>query len=361
MSENDRDGRANGGRGEPAPDAVEPDAEEADPQFSEQTAADLDQTFSDLDQSASDDDQNTSEADQVLSDTDQRASDRDQAAADRDRAAGISEDGGPEHVYEESSADRRKSTRDRTIATFDRAEAAVARHENASRRDATARMRDLSSEARDAAAAMRDRQAEAYEKAFGARPSDVAVRKAAASDRARAASDRAAAAADRAQAAKDREWARAELEKAHLDDLTGVYRRELGVAVIQREIDRARRGDGQLVLAFVDVDGLKAINDRDGHAAGDALLVAATASIQAELRSYDPVVRFGGDEFVCAIGGTDLESASERFDAIGQRFAATGHGRSITVGLAALRPEDSLEDLLERGDEDLLASRAAGS
>ena len=89
--------------------------------------------------------------------------------------------------------------------------------------------------------------------------------------------------------------------------------------------------------------------------------VAATASIQAELRSYDPVVRFGGDEFVCVMGGADIESASERFEAISRRFAATGKRRSITVGLAELRSEDSLEDLLERGDEDLLANRAAAS
>lgn len=331
----------------------------AEPPFSGQTASDLDQTHSDLDQSASDEDQNASDADQDRSDTDQLASDRDQAAADRDRAVRTSEDGGPGRVYEESSADRLMSTRARTAATFDRAAASADRHENASRRDDTARLRDMSSEARDNAAEVRDRQAEAYEKTFGAAPSEAAVRRAASADRARAAADRAAAAADRAQAAKDREWARAELEKAQLDDLTGVYRRELGIAVLQREIDRARRVDGQLVLAFVDVDGLKMVNDRDGHAAGDALLIGATASIQAELRSYDPVVRFGGDEFVCAIGGTDLESASERFEAIGRRFAETGRDRSITVGLAALRPEDSIEDLLERGDEDLLASRGA--
>ena len=261
-------------------------------------------------------------------------------------------------AYEESSADRRESTRARTAATFDRAAAAATRHENASRRDNTARLRDLSSEARDRAAEVRDRQAANYEKNFGGESSETAVRKAAAADRARAAADRAAAAADRARAAKDREWARAELENAQLDDLTGVYRRELGMAVIQREIDRARRADGRLVLAFVDVDGLKSVNDREGHAAGDALLIAATASIQGELRSYDPVVRFGGDEFVCAIGGTDLDAASERFDAIGRKFATTGKDRSMTVGLAALRPEDSLEDLLERGDGDLLASRS---
>jgi diguanylate cyclase (GGDEF)-like protein len=356
MSGNDG-ARKGASKRDPGGAAEEKARGEADPQFSDQTASDLDQTLSDLDQSGSDEDQNAADVDQAQSDSDQLASDRDQAAADRERAVRASENGAPRRAYDESSADRLKSTRARANATFDRAAAAAARQENAGRRDDTARLRDLSSEARDSAAKVRDRQAEAYEDAFGARPSEAEVRKTAAADRAGAAADRAAAAADRVQAAKDREWARAELDKAQLDDLTGVYRRELGVAVLQHEIDRARRADGRLVLAFVDVDGLKTINDRDGHAAGDALLIAATASIQAELRSYDPVVRFGGDEFVCAIGGTDVESASERFDAIGTRLAETGRGRSITVGLAALRPKDSLEDLLERGDENLLASR----
>ena len=332
---------------------------ETDRKFSDQSASDIEQTLSDLDQTGSDEDQNASEVDQVQSDTDQLASDRDQAAADRERSVRTTEDGGPGRVYRESSADRIASTNARTAATFDRAAAGAARHANAGRRDDTALLRDLSSEARDHAAEVRDRQAEDYEQTFGAKSSETGVRAAAASDRARAAADRASAAADRAQAAKDREWARAALENAQLDDLTGVYRRELGIAVIQGEIDRARRDDGRLVLAFVDVDGLKAINDRDGHAAGDALLISATTSIQAELRSYDPVVRYGGDEFVCAIGGIDRDSASERFEAIRRRFGESGKGRSITVGLATLRPEDSIEDLLQRGDEDLLAGRGA--
>jgi diguanylate cyclase (GGDEF)-like protein len=79
----------------------------------------------------------------------------------------------------------------------------------------------------------------------------------------------------------------------------------MGDAALQHEIDRARRGDGRLVLAYVDVDRLTAINDRKGHSAGDALLVAVVSTMRANLRSFDPVVRYGGDEFVCAMSGTD--------------------------------------------------------
>ncbi len=70
------------------------------------------------------------------------------------------------------------------------------------------------------------------------------------------------AADDRDHAASDREQARADLRRAQLDELTGAFGRELGMVEIEREINRARHGNGRLVLAYVDVDGLKQVNDR---------------------------------------------------------------------------------------------------
>ena len=128
----------------------------------------------------------------------------------------------------------------------------------------------------------------------------------AAADRARAAADRARAAIDRENAARERARLEAELHQAHLDGLTGAYRREMGHMALTHEIDRARRSDGRFVLAFVDVDGLKDLNDRDGHAAGDRALQTVVRSIRTRLRSFDPIVRYGGDEFVCGLGGTDV-------------------------------------------------------
>jgi diguanylate cyclase (GGDEF)-like protein len=63
-------------------------------------------------------------------------------------------------------------------------------------------------------------------------------------------------------------------------------------------LERARRAEEGLVVAFVDVDGLKQVNDTEGHFAGDALLIPVANSLRAYLRSYDLVMRFGGDEFV---------------------------------------------------------------
>lgn len=101
-----------------------------------------------------------------------------------------------------------------------------------------------------------------------------------------AAAVRARAAADRAHAESDREQAEAQLRQAQLDHLTGAFGRELGMVALEREINRARHGDGRLVLAFV--DGLKQVNDLNGHAAGDALLRDVVGAIQEHLRVLRP-------------------------------------------------------------------------
>jgi diguanylate cyclase (GGDEF)-like protein len=85
---------------------------------------------------------------------------------------------------------------------------------------------------------------------------------------------------------------------AETDGLTGTRARD-GLEDFDHEIARARRAMGLLVIAYVDVVGLKAVNDAHGHGAGDALLQRAVKAIRARRRSYDLIVRIGGDEF-CA-------------------------------------------------------------
>ena len=84
---------------------------------------------------------------------------------------------------------------------------------------------------------------------------------------------------------------------------------------LQRAVDQAR-SDGRLTLAFVDVDGLKKVNDAQGHAVGDQLLRDVGAALRTQLRAYDLVVRYGGDEFLCALRGADITSARRRFDEV---------------------------------------------
>jgi diguanylate cyclase (GGDEF)-like protein len=333
------------------PEAEHQTAREADQTAldTDQTLADLDQTASDADQAASADNRFGSERDQALSNADQRAADQDQMAAEREFAQGPPMDAARHHAHRVSQAEREASTAERAAIAVLRAQTAAERLDAADRRDEASRLRDLAAQARDRAAEARDRLAAPFEPGGPA----AEARARAAADRARAAADRARAAADRDQAAADRRQIRAALTDAHLDELTGTYRRGLGTLALQREINRARHSTGRLVLAFVDVDRLKEVNDRDGHAAGDALLIDVAATIGVHLRSYDPIVRFGGDEFVCAFSDFDLESARRRFEEIQADLDRKRKGCSISVGFAELQKDDTLEDLAARGDASL--------
>ncbi len=337
---------------------------EADEQLArdaDQTALDTDQTLSDIDQSAADEDGFASDTDTTAADrdqasarADQQASDQDQLAAERDLAEGPPADPARQRRYEVSRDERRASTAERAATAVRRAQTAAERLDAADRRDEASRLRDLAAEARDRAADARDRLAARIEPTG---PAAVA-RAQAAADRKRAAADRERAAADRERAAKDRQQVRAALSEAHLDELTGAYRRGLGTVALQREINRARHSGGRLVLAFVDVDGLKDVNDSRGHAAGDALLTDVAATIHSKLRSYDPIVRVGGDEFVCAFSDFDLDSVRRRFDQIRRDLDAKQKGYSISVGLAELESSDTLEQLTARGDAALYEAKA---
>jgi diguanylate cyclase (GGDEF)-like protein len=168
--------------------------------------------------------------------------------------------------------------------------------------------------------------------------------------RAAAAEDLALAGAERHQAALDR-------AAASLDDLTGALRRGPGFVALQAEMDRARRSNGSLVLGFVDVDGLKKVNDARGHQAGDRLLCEMVATLRTSLRSYDVVVRVGGDEFVFSLGGTEMTVSSGRLKKL-RASVSDIDGDSVTVGFAELRRQDTLATLLARADADLYDRRA---
>jgi diguanylate cyclase (GGDEF)-like protein len=211
-------------------------------------------------------------------------------------------------------------------------------------RDTAAVQRDHAAEDRDLAAQVRDELAGEDGQLSG-------------EDRRLAARDRAAAAQDRRLAAADREAARHELAYEGLDALTGVMRRRVGLAAVQREMDRAERTGELLIVAFVDAVGLKAINDSRGHIEGDRVLREVASCITEDLRPYDLVTRIGGDEFVCTLSGQSLEQARLRYDEISQRLAERSNGAQMTVGLAAWEPGDSLEDLLDRADRAVIRDR----
>jgi diguanylate cyclase (GGDEF)-like protein len=119
----------------------------------------------------------------------------------------------------------------------------------------------------------------------------------------------------------ERRRVEAELTRRALhDELTGLASRSLFLDRLRHALAGARRRNSSVAVLFVDVDGFKEINDRHGHAAGDAVLTAIAGRLETELRSADSLSRFGGDEFVVL-----QEDAATVADAIliGERLQAT--------------------------------------
>ena len=114
------------------------------------------------------------------------------------------------------------------------------------------------------------------------------------------------------------------------------------------------------MLAFVDVDGLKEVNDSQGHLAGDALLRLVGETLRASVRPYDLIVRYDGDELLCAMPSLSAPDARPRFERIAAVLTAANANHSVTFGLAEAEPADSLEELIARADADLLEARRSG-
>ena len=334
----------------------------------DQTLADSDQTASDTDHTASETDQAASGSDQELADRDQKSADRDQLASDRDQAAA----GPSDPAHDASRADREVTTRERDATAAERSRTTAQRLAAAAGRDEVADARDRAADVRDRAADQRDRAADGRDAAADAREGpalnagtldDAAIvvrelRLRAAGIRQRSAQERAAAARDRVAAAEDRRRAAADRSDAGLDELTGVFRRGTGELAVAHEISRARRLDLPMILVMLDVDGLKRVNDTHGHAAGDALLQDVPRAITAALRSYDVIVRWGGDEFVCALSDVTPEVAEERLGEIESALQALQPGSSISAGWSMLRDDDTLESVVSRADAELYRRKA---
>lgn len=160
-----------------------------------------------------------------------------------------------------------------------------------------------------------------------------------------------------------RALAEAELHRiATHDPLTGcLNRRGLAEAAARLLADarRTRRPAGVLAL---DLDRFKALNDRDGHAAGDAALRQVGETTRSVLRASDLVARIGGDEFIIVLEGSDrhttAETARRLLDTLGAALAPTGIG--VSIGTAVLRGREDLDAAIARADAALYRAKQEG-
>jgi diguanylate cyclase (GGDEF)-like protein len=142
---------------------------------------------------------------------------------------------------------------------------------------------------------------------------------------------------------------------AHTDELTGLLNRRAWREAVPREMARAEREGWPLCVAMLDVDGLKELNDRDGHHAGDQLLKQNAAAWSSALRPVDILARYGGDEFAVMLTGCRLEDAERLIE----RFVeATPADRSFSVGIAEWDGSKSIHALMAEADARLYAAKA---
>jgi diguanylate cyclase (GGDEF)-like protein/PAS domain S-box-containing protein len=162
---------------------------------------------------------------------------------------------------------------------------------------------------------------------------------------------------------------RAALELAEValrDDLTGLWNRRGLYGLLNAALAAPADPASSVAVVLGDLDGFKDVNDRAGHAAGDAVLRALAGRLQGAIRDGDAVGRIGGDEFlvVCEVDGpATLASIADRVVAVGREpihVDGAVHHLGISVGVAVAQADTSVSELLGRADVALYEAKAAG-
>jgi diguanylate cyclase (GGDEF)-like protein len=152
-------------------------------------------------------------------------------------------------------------------------------------------------------------------------------------------------------------------ELARIDALTGLGNRRAFDEALEAELARSRRTKSPLSLLVADLDGFKQINDRHGHGRGDDCLRKAADALRATLRAPDQCFRWGGDEFTILLVGADAVAAARLAvrvqKAVARACSRPGGGAvTITCGHAALDPEMSTGEAVERADAALMGLKS---
>jgi diguanylate cyclase (GGDEF)-like protein len=156
-----------------------------------------------------------------------------------------------------------------------------------------------------------------------------------------------------------------EQQAARTDPLTDLANRRAFVEAVWVELERARRHGRPISLLYLDCDDFKAVNDRLGHGAGDAVLSSAGTTLRDAVRGHDTVARLGGDEFGILLPDVDAVGAAALADRLRTRLreslAAGGWEVTFSIGVATfLRPPSSVDEMILRADELMYRAKRSG-
>jgi diguanylate cyclase (GGDEF)-like protein len=156
-----------------------------------------------------------------------------------------------------------------------------------------------------------------------------------------------------------------EREAARTDYLTGAFNGRSFGETAAAEIVRAQRHGRPFSVAYLDVDDFKAVNDRQGHSAGDRLLKAVADALRRNVRGVDTVARIGGDEFAVLMPETDARAAQLVMRRVRRRLLEetrrAGWPVTASVGVVTFdTPPDSVDDLLRAADDAMYSAKRGG-
>jgi diguanylate cyclase len=152
-----------------------------------------------------------------------------------------------------------------------------------------------------------------------------------------------------------------------VDQLTGLRNRFGMLSDLLDEQQRVAREGGHCSIGMIDIDHFKSINDKYGHLTGDLLLQRLARLLVSKLRAYDHLYRYGGEEFLICLHGTDVMEARQilermRHDISAMKFRSDGKAISVTAsfGLTEIGVEDCIEDYIEHADAALYTAKSRG-
>ncbi len=157
--------------------------------------------------------------------------------------------------------------------------------------------------------------------------------------------------------------------KASHDSLTTIWNRGAIIEMLERELSRARRDGSSVGILLADIDHFKRVNDTRGHLVGDEVLRAVTGRLKGEVRSYDSVGRYGGEEFLILLPGCDnpkLTTKAEQLVKVVERSSiGTSTGSvAVTISIGGIAsgdcPHAEVNKLLRAADTALYRAKVSG-